>query len=60
MGGAGAFVETIEIDVIKLQTSSVRIYQSEGRTGDVLFSDTQSRADTFDENSLARSKWTTQ
>ena len=29
VGGAGAFVQTVEIDVIELQTSRVRIYQRE-------------------------------
>lgn len=60
MGGAGAFVEAIEIDVVELQASGVRIYEREGRTGDVFFRDTQSRADSFDENRLACSKRTTQ
>ena len=60
MCGAGAFVETIKIDVVELQTSGVRVYESEGRTGDIFFIDTQCGADPFHEDCFARAEWTTQ
>ena len=52
--GAGAFVETIKIDVVELQTSGVRVYKSERRTGDVFFVDSQRGAHAFHEERLAR------
>ena len=51
---SGAFVETVEIDVIELQTSGIRIYERKRRARDVFFSDTQRGADAFDEESFAR------
>ena len=60
MCGAGAFVETIEIDVVKPQTSVIRIHQRERRTRDVLFRDTQGGADTLYKNRFACSQWTTE
>lgn len=53
MRGAGAFVETIEIEMIELQTSSVRVDECEGRAGDVLFRDSKSGADSFHKNCFA-------
>ena len=52
--GARAYVQTIEIDVIKLQASRVRVDESEGRTRDVFFCDTQRGTDPFYENRFAR------
>ena len=57
---AGAFIETIKIDVIKLQPSFIRVHQRERRARDVLFRDTQCGADTLYENRFARAEWTTQ
>jgi len=51
--GARAFVETIEVQVIELHTSGVRIHQRERRTGNVFLSDSQSSADPFHENRFA-------
>jgi hypothetical protein len=56
---AGAFVQTIKIDMVKLKPPGVRVYQRERRTRNVFFIDTQCRADAFDENSFARAQWTT-
>ena len=56
---ARAFVETIEIDVVKLQTPRVWIHQRKRGTRDVLLRDTQRRTDTFHENRFARAQWTT-
>lgn len=59
MCGAGASVESIEIDVIKPQTPVIRIDQRERRTRDVLLRDTQRGADPLYENRLSCSQWTT-
>ena len=60
MGRARALVETIQIDVIELHASGVRIYQCERRTRDVFFCDADCGADSFHENGLARAEWTTE
>ena len=60
MCGTGAFVESIEIDVVELQTAGVRIYKCERRTRDVFFSNTQRGADALHEDRLACAEWTTE
>ena len=60
VGGAGAFVEAIKIDVIKLQSSGVRVYEREGRTCYVFLCDTDCSADSFYKNRFASAEWTTQ
>ena len=53
VGSAGPFVQTIEIDVIELQTSGMRVYECERRARDIFLSDSQSRADPFHKKSFA-------
>ena len=60
MGSARAFVETIEIDVIELQASGVRVYERERWTSYIFFFNTQRRTDSLYENCLARSERTTE
>lgn len=60
VGGAGAFVETIEIDVVELKTSVVGIHEGEGGAGDVFRVDSECRGDSFDEDRFPRAEWTAQ
>jgi len=60
VGGAGAFDETVEIDVVELQTAAIRVYECEGGTGDVFFRHAERRTDSFYKECLAGAEWTTQ
>lgn len=55
--GARAFVETIEIEMVELQTTGVGIHESERRAGHVFLIDAERRADAFDEECLACAQW---
>ena len=60
MRGAGAFVQTIQIDVIEPQTPLIRIDEGERRTGHVFFSNSQRGADTLHIERLSGAEWTTE
>ncbi len=56
MSCRGAFIETIEVDVIEEQPATVRVDQSERRTGYFLFVDAKSMCNAFYKNRLTRAK----
>lgn len=58
MRGAGTLVKPIQIDVIKPQTSLVRIDEGERRTGHVFFVNSKRGADTLHKECFARAEWT--
>ncbi len=60
VGGTGAFVETIEIEMIELQASGVRVHQSERGARDVFLCDAECRTDTFNKDRLACPERTTE
>lgn len=55
-----AFIQTIKVQVIKLQASRMRVHERERRAGDFLFCDTQSSADAFHKDCLTGSEGSTE
>ena len=58
--GAGAFVESVEIEMVELKTPGVGIHESERGAGDIFFVDSQRCTDAFDEDRFAGAEWTAQ
>ena len=53
VGRGGAFVEAVEVDVVELQASVVRIDERERGTRDFFFVDAEGGANSFDEDRFA-------